>query len=108
MQFLVIARDGKNKNALQRRLNARERHIALSDEAIKKGEQIFGAAMLNENKEMCGSVMVVDFPDRESLNKWLENEPYVKGNVWDQIEVMPCKIGPSFEHIISERKDVIT
>lgn len=108
MQFLVIARDGKDKNALQRRLNARQRHIALSDEAIKKCEQIFGVAMLNENNEMCGSVMVVDFPDRESLSKWLENEPYVKENVWDQIEVIPCKTGPSFEHIISERKDVIT
>lgn len=42
-------------------------------------------------------MLVVDFPDRESLDQWLKIEPYMVGMVWDRVEVLPCKVGPSFE-----------
>jgi len=99
MEFIVIARDGNDDGAPSRRMDARPGHIALSDEAIKRGEQILGAAMLDEHGTMRGSVMVVDFPDRAALDTWLEREPYVTGGVWKTIEVIPCRIGPSFQHV---------
>ncbi|MFP4313096.1 MAG: YciI family protein [Alphaproteobacteria bacterium] len=102
MLFFLVAKDGTDKDALARRLAVREQHIALSEEAIKKGEQILGCAILNDNKEMAGSIMLVDFEDRKKLNEWLENEPYVTGNVWDDIEIYPCQIGPSFQHILKK------
>ncbi len=76
---------------------SRPAHIALSNEAIPRGEQIFGAAVLSEEGKMRGSVMVVDFPSRQELDAWLAREPYVTGKVWEKIEIHPCKIGPSFE-----------
>ena len=100
MQFIIVARDYKDNEALKRRLKEREAHIALSDKAIKTGQQIFGGAMLDEDNQMCGSVMVVDFPSREKIDEWLKNEPYVTGEVWEDIEVMSYKVGPSFEHMI--------
>ncbi len=100
MQFLVIAHDGTDKDALSRRMAARADHIALSEEAIKRGEQYVGAALLNEDGHMCGSVMIVDFPSRAELDAWLEREPYVTGKVWQNIDVQPCKIGPSFEGLV--------
>ncbi len=99
MEFLIIAKDGTDCDALSRRLTVREKHIALSDEAIQRGEQVVGAAILNEQGQMAGSAMIVDFPDREALQKWLDHEPYVTGNVWQDIQVFPCKIGPSFQNI---------
>lgn len=100
MQFLIIAHDGTDEDALNRRKAERGNHIALSDEAIKRGEQIVGAAILGEDGDMKGSAMIVDFPSRTELDAWLEKEPYVTGNVWQDIKVYPCKIGPSFQHAI--------
>lgn len=97
MQFAIIARDYKDQEALSRRMAAREAHIALSNTAKEKGEQLFGAAMLNEQGKMCGSIMVVELPSRKEVEAWLAIEPYVTGKVWEQIEIIPCKIGPSFE-----------
>jgi uncharacterized protein YciI len=96
MQFVLICRDGADDKALDRRLAARAAHIAMGDEAVKRNEQLVGAAMLNDAGAMCGSVMIVDFPSRKELDDWLKVEPYVIGGVWKDIEIIPCKIGPSF------------
>ncbi|TCN26195.1 YciI family protein [Mesobacillus foraminis] len=45
---------------------------------------------------MIGSMMVVDYPSREELDKWLKEEPYVVGNVWQNIEIKPCRVAPIF------------
>jgi uncharacterized protein YciI len=99
MQFLLVAHDGEDPDALARRLAVREQHIAYSNEAIKRGEQLIGAAILSDTGTMRGSMMVVDFPSRVELDQWLEKEPYVLGGVWKTITVYPCKVGPSFEHL---------
>ena len=94
MQFIVIARD--HNNALDKRLAVRGKHVALGDKMAKTGNALYGVALLNEKKEMNGSVYIVDFPSRKELDEWLKNEPYVVGNVWGKIEIIPCIVGPSF------------
>ena len=96
MQFIFIAHDGTDEQALQRRLAVREAHLALSDSMAASGHQLYGVALLNDAGKMIGSVMVCEFASREELDAWLEREPYVTGDVWKQIEVMPCRVGPSF------------
>ena len=96
MQFIIIGKDGKDSEALGRRIKARDAHIAYSDAAVKTGEQLIGAAMLNENGQMNGSVMIVEFEDHDALDNWLENEAYVTGEVWKDVLIIPCKVGPSF------------
>ena len=97
MQFVIIARDHQDAEALSRRLNEREAHIELSNQAIKNGEQLYGVAILNNEDKMCGSVMIVNFSTELELKNWLSKEPYITGKVWDNIEILPCKVGPSFE-----------
>ena len=58
---------------------------------------LLAAAMLDEAGQMNGSVMIGDFPDRAALDAWLAQEPYVTGQVWQTVEVIPCKIGPAFQ-----------
>ena len=96
MQFVIIAKDRTDPDALSRRMAAREAHLALCAEGKAKGEQRFAVAMMDESGKMCGSIMVVDMPSREAVDAWLAVEPYMTGNVWDQVEITPCKIGPAF------------
>jgi hypothetical protein len=56
--------------------------------------------LLDERGNMTGSALIVDFPDRAALDHWLAEEPYVTGKVWQRIEILPCKIGPSFGHVM--------
>lgn len=96
MQFLVLAFDGTDPEALSRRLAQREKHIALIDALKAEGHFLHGGAILNDSGDMIGSVLVCAFPDREALDEWLAQEPYVIGKVWERIEVMPYRVGPSF------------
>jgi uncharacterized protein len=96
MQFLIIGRDGTDDNALERRLAAREAHLALGDRMREQGKAIFGVAILNEADKMVGSVYICNFESRAELDQWLKEEPYVTGNVWQEIEITKCRVGPSF------------
>ena len=97
MQFLVLAYDGKDEEALQRRLAVRQAHLALAEQMVASGQQLYAVALLNEAGNMIGSTIICDFSTREELDAWLAQEPYVTGNVWKQIEVIPCQVGPAFQ-----------
>lgn len=99
MQFVVIAHDGTDADALSRRLAVREAHLALIRQLQAAGHVLYAAALLNDSGQMAGSMMVVEFADRAALDEWLSGEPYVTGNVWQQIEVRQCAVAPSFQPI---------
>jgi hypothetical protein len=40
---------------------------------------------------MIGSVIVYDFPDRQSLDEKLKEEVYISGKVWEKIEIKPFR-----------------
>ena len=96
MQFIITAYDGKDSAAGARRNAAREQHLEGVKKAIKEGRHLFAASILDDDGNMIGSMMVVDYPSLEVLkNEWLDCEPYVTGNVWHEIEIKPCKV-PEF------------
>jgi uncharacterized protein YciI len=102
MQFLVIAKDGNDDEAIDRRTASREHHLKYSDFAVQSGEQILGAALLDKDDNMRGSVMIVEFEDVDKLQEWLKHEPYITGNVWKDVDIIPCKIGSSFGHVLKK------
>jgi uncharacterized protein len=96
MQFVVRGYDGSD--ALPRRLAAREAHLALGDELVSTGNLLYAAAILDEDGgTMIGSILVVDFPSRQELDAWLAQEPYVVQNVWEKVDILPCRVGPAFQ-----------
>ncbi len=97
MQFLLLARDYTDDDAINRRMAARSAHMETVARLKAEGHARMGAALLNEAGQMHGSMMVLDFPSRDELDAWLKEEPYVTGKVWKHIEIKPCKIAPSFE-----------
>lgn len=102
MQFLIIAHDGDDAEALSRRMAARDAHLALVSESVKDGRQLMGAAILDDAGKMRGSVMLVNYPSRKEVDEWLAVEPYVLGNVWQKIDVLPCALAPSFAHLLKK------
>lgn len=95
MEYVVHGHDGSDEGALERRMRAREAHLAHTE--AHRAQVLMAAATLNDAGQMNGSVMVVDFPTREALDTWLNQEPYVLQNVWQKIEITPCKVGPAFK-----------
>ena len=93
MQYLVIAYD--NANALERRLESRDEHVEGVRKLMAEGK-IINAAALMEEDVMVGSTLFIDFETDEELDAWLENEPYVKNNVWDmdEFQIVPMKLLP--------------
>lgn len=87
MQFVIIGLDGKDGEALERRMKVREAHIALGDKLFTSGNMWYGAALLDDEGKMKGSMLVMDFPSEKELQEWLDIEPYVTGNVWQKIEI---------------------
>lgn len=96
MQFLVIAYDGTDEKAPERRMAAREAHLAGVTKMKEEGKAVFGVAILNEREQMIGSAMIVDMPTRADVDAWLKTEPYVTGDVWRKIEVLPARVPPMF------------
>lgn len=103
MQFVLIARDAKDDKALERRMEHRPAHLEKVQKAIAKGEELLGGAMINEQGNMCGSVMVFDVPSREYLDDLLKDEPFITQKVWDHIEIIPIRLAPGFEHLIKNK-----
>lgn len=88
MQFLVRAYDGAGK--LDKRMEVRPRHLEgmqkLSDHIVTAG------GLLDEEGKMKGSALIMDFENREALDNYIKNEPYVVEGVWEKIEVEPINV----------------
>jgi len=92
MQFMIVAYDGTDEGALNRRLAVRDSHIAGAIELKNKGNLIAGGAILDDAGRMIGSTTYVDFESRAELNAWLERDPYVTGDVWRDITITPIRL----------------
>lgn len=87
MQFVIIGLDGTDNGALERRLAVRSDHLALGEIMTKDGRMLYGAALLNDDGKMKGSMLVMNFPSEEKLNEWLKVEPYMTGDVWRDVTI---------------------
>lgn len=93
MQYLVIAYD--YDDVLDKRMEARPAHVEGTQKLMAEGKIVSACAMIEDDK-MVGSSVVTNFGNDDEFNEWLENEPYVKGGVWnlEEIQVVPVKVMP--------------
>ena len=83
MQFIVKAYDGEGM--LDKRMEVRPRHLE-GIERIKE-HVICAGGLLDDEGNMKGSVLIMEYENREQLDEYLANEPYVQEKVWQKIEV---------------------
>ena len=60
-QYLIIAQDGKDDDALNRRKEIRPIHLAGARKLKENGNFVIGGAMLDDDSNMRGSIMIVQF-----------------------------------------------
>ena len=96
MQFFVLGYDGNDEKAVDRRLAAREKHLQTFKENYDKGIFLYGAAILNDEGKMIGSMIVCEFESKDELKqRWLDSDPYITGKVWQRLEIRRAQV-PSF------------
>ena len=83
MQYIIKAYDGEGM--LDKRMAIRPRHLE-GIERIKE-HVICAGGLLDDEGKMKGSVLIMEYENREQLDEYLANEPYVQENVWQKIEV---------------------
>lgn len=83
MQFIIRAYDGEGM--LAKRMEMRPRHL----EGIERIREhvICAGGLLDEEGKMKGSVLIMEYENREQLDEYLANEPYVQEHLWEKIEV---------------------
>ncbi len=92
MQFIIIAYDGTDAKAEERRLKVRPLHLERMKELRATGNFVCGGAILDMAGKMSGSMLICEFPDMEDVEEYLKTEPYVAGGVWQDIEVKPFRM----------------
>ncbi len=92
MQFLLTAYDGTDTDAENRRMSARPEHLEKIGVLKRKGEFLFGGAILNDEGRMIGSMIVYEAPDRKTLDQILKDEPYIYKGVWKSFEIVPFRL----------------
>jgi uncharacterized protein YciI len=92
MQFILIAYDGEDTGALDRRMKVREEHLAKIEILKKSGGFLSGGAILDDAGKMIGSTIVYEFPDRKALDEKLKDEPYLTNGVWKKVVIHPFRL----------------
>ena len=83
MQFVITAYDGEGM--LAKRMEVRPLHLE-GMERLKEHLIAAGGLLDNEGK-LKGSVLIMEFLNREEVDEYLANEIYVKEHVWEKIAV---------------------
>ena len=90
MQFRITAYDYTDKDALARRMAVRPRHLENILKVMEENKILCAGGITNEAGAPIGSFLIMDFPTREALDKYLESEPYIREKVWETVKVERC------------------
>ncbi|KAF9434401.1 hypothetical protein BGZ76_008084 [Entomortierella beljakovae] len=93
-QFIVIARDYTDPDALKRRLSVRPKHLEGANELKKSGKLHLGGALLSDHSDtgrMVGSVMIFNADSIQEVKEIVERDQYVTGKVWEHYDIIPFR-----------------
>ena len=91
-QYLITAYDHTDDGALKRRMDVRPHHLDGAKTLKANGNYVLGGAMLNDNGDMIGSVMILQFETDEELEAWKKSELYITQGVWETVDVKPFRV----------------
>ena len=83
MQFVITAYDGEGM--LAKRMEVRPLHLE-GMERLKE-HLVCAGGLLDDEGKLKGSVLVMEFQNREEVDEYLASEIYVREHVWEKITV---------------------
>ena len=81
MLFAVYALD--KENSLEIRMDTRERHLAY----LMNSPLVFAGPLLDEEGNMCGSLIVLEMEDVSQVEEFTENDPYAIAGLFKNVEI---------------------
>ncbi len=91
-QFLILADDHTDPEAINRRLAVREDHLVRLRAEKSKGVLELAGAKLDATGKMIGSMLIINVDSVEDAWQWVQQELYVKAKVWDKISVTALRV----------------
>ncbi|MBI1494821.1 YciI family protein [Halocynthiibacter styelae] len=80
---MLIALVGRDKpGALNIRLENREAHV---NHIKSSGIVAQAGPFLDENGDMCGSLVILDVEDMAQAQDWADNDPYAKAGLFETV-----------------------
>ena len=74
---------------LQVRLDNREAHL---QHLSSVGERLFAAGpLLNDDEQMIGSVLIIDFDSRHDAEAFCSRDPYAQAGLFQKVEITSWK-----------------
>jgi uncharacterized protein len=92
---MVLAWDHEGEAGAARRDAARAAHTASIRMLWEKGHVVLGAGIRDDDGAITGSLVIVEYPSRDDVDRYLESEPFVSQSVWERVEVHPVFV-PDF------------
>lgn len=86
MLFALICRD--KPGALQVRLDNRQAHL---DHIEASGCVVHAGPFLDDDGQMCGSLVVLDVDDKSAARIWADADPYAKAGLFESVEISAWK-----------------
>jgi uncharacterized protein YciI len=93
MSYVVIAWDGTDKDAPNRRMAVRDRHLEVITRWAKAGRLQLGFPTFRPDGSIAGSLMFLD-EDEVGVKEYLAEEPFAREGVWQSYEARPFRIAP--------------
>ncbi len=85
--FVMIGRDGPE--GIERRAEARPRHLEHWQPHASQGEVVFAGPLLaHEGSEMIGSVIIFDAPDQKTAEGRVASDPYAAEGIFESTECL--------------------
>ncbi len=91
MLYLIVAHDGTDPGAQERRAAVRPAHLVGAKQRSEAGLMPVAGAILNADGAMAGSVLVVEAADEAEARAIIENDIYTESGVWVRYDIWPFK-----------------
>ena len=91
MLYFVLAHDGTDSEAPQRRQRVRNAHLEGLKPAVESGMVQLGGAILDDDGGMVGSVVLIEADSPAAARDFIENDVYRREGVWQTVEIYPFK-----------------
>lgn len=91
MLYLVVAHDGTDAGAQERRKAVRESHLGGAKALFDGGQMLTGGALLDADGAMIGSALILEAESEEAARQIVERDIYTTGGVWVRYDIWPYK-----------------
>jgi hypothetical protein len=78
--------------SLALRMATREAHLAYANSGDTPVKVKLGGPYLDEAGAMAGTMIIVEAPDRATVERFSENDPYVRSGLFQSIDIRPYRL----------------